>query len=63
MIMSLNSVIDDKQLDVFMEELKGRDEMLCIGNVCGIAVNPCLGQGCGAACIGITVCLAGAHIS
>jgi len=62
MIKSLNTEINDKQLDLFMQELEERDEMLCFLNACGAAANPCIGQACAAACIGITICFAGAHI-
>lgn len=62
MIKSLNTTIDDEQLDFFVQELDERDEMVCIFNACGAAINPCLGQACGAACIGITICVAGAHV-
>lgn len=62
MVKSLNTTMDDSQLDFYMDELGDREEMVCALNACGVAANPCLGQACGAACIGITVCLAGAHI-
>lgn len=62
MIKSLNTCFDAEEMDVFMETLDEREEMLCFLNACGVATTPCVGQACGAACIGITVCLAGAHI-
>lgn len=63
MIKSLNTSIIDEEMDLFIQELDERDEMVCVLNGCGVAAQPCLGQACGAACIGITVCLAGAHIA
>lgn len=63
MITSLNNTIDDNQLDVFMQELEDRNEMLCIGNACAGAANPCVGQACAGGCIGVTICLLGAHFN
>ncbi len=62
-ITSLNTTIDDTQMEFFIQELDERNEMICVLNACGAAFNPCLGQACGAACIGITICIAGAHIA
>jgi len=62
MIHSLNATLDNEQMDFFIQELEERDEMICFLNACGVAATPCIGQACGAACIGITVCVAGAHI-
>ncbi len=62
MIQSLNTVIDDEQMNFFIEELEERDEMLCILNACAGAATPCLGQACVGACFGISLCLVGLHI-
>ncbi|MFC3749977.1 hypothetical protein [Paenibacillus sp. GCM10012306] len=63
MITSINSAIDNKELDLFMKELEERDEMLCFFNACGTAANPCGGQACAAGCIGISVCFLGLHVA
>jgi len=62
LIKSLNAVIDDKQLDVFMQELEERDEMICFFNACGAQAGICVGNACGIACIGIGPCLVGVHV-
>jgi len=36
--------------------------MICILKACAANAEFCLGQACGAACIGITICVAGAHL-
>lgn len=63
MINSLNAAISDEQLDLFMQELEERDEMLCFLNACAVAFNPCVGAACAVACVGISACLVGVHIS
>lgn len=62
MIKSINTSIDDEKMDLFIYELEERDEMICILKACAANAELCLGQACGAACIGITICVAGAHI-
>lgn len=63
MITSINTAINNDQLDLFMKELDERDEMICFFNACGAALNLCGGQACGAACIGIGPCLLGIHVA
>ena len=62
MMTSINKSIDDDGIRVIIEEMDEREEMICLWYACGAAANLlCLGQACAAACIGITVCLAGLH--
>ncbi len=62
MIKSLNTAIDDERMDLFVQELEERDEMICVGKLCGANLELCVAQACGGACIGISVCLVGAHL-
>lgn len=62
MIKSLNSSIDDEKMELFIQELEERDEMICFAKACVGNLEVCVGQACAGACIGITICAAGAHI-
>lgn len=62
MIKSLNTAIDDERMDLFVQELEERDEMICVGKLCGGNLELCVAQACAGACIGISVCFVGAHL-
>lgn len=62
MIKSMNKEIDDNLVQLFIEEVDDREELICLWNACAIAFNfGCAGQACGLACIGISICVAGLH--
>lgn len=62
MIKSLNTMIDDEKMEVFIQELEERDEMFCVGKACVGNLEPCIAQACAGACIGISACALGAHL-
>lgn len=59
MIKSLNKEVND--LDDYIQELEEREEYACAVAACGVAANPCAGNACLVACVGITACLLGLH--
>lgn len=61
MINSLNSALTDDKLDMLIEEIENREEMICFLNACAANAELCFLQACAVACFGISACAVGAH--
>lgn len=62
MIQSINKeIIDADQLNIYIEEMEKREELLCFLAACAGAAEPCVVQACAVACFGISACFVGAH--
>lgn len=61
MIKSLNATIDERNFQVYIEELDEREEFVCVGQACFLVAEVCVGQACAVACFGISACAVGIH--
>ena len=61
MIDSLNATLTDDKLELLMEELEDREEMICFLNACSGNAEFWILQACAVACFGISACAVGAH--
>lgn len=62
MIRSINRELDEDAIEgLVAEELDEREENVCFGYACGVAVRGCVGAAYGAGCFGIAFCAVGLH--